>query len=65
MARRSHEEERTVHITARVPVELAEEFERVANEEDRSISAELRRAMRRHIEHRDALGGAGPRFASA
>jgi hypothetical protein len=64
MAHRSDEAERTVHITARVPVELAEEFERVANEEDRSISAELRRAMRRHIEHCNEIGG-GPRLASA
>jgi hypothetical protein len=40
----------TVHVTARVPVELAQEFERVATEEDRSISAELRRVMRLHVE---------------
>lgn len=51
---------RTVHVTARVPVELAQAFERVAMEQDRSISAELRRVMRQHVEtcSRDRLHGA-------
>lgn len=40
----------TVHITARVPADLARAFERVASAEDRSVSAELRRVMRRHVE---------------
>jgi hypothetical protein len=48
MAKQS--QEGTVHITARVPVELARAFERLASAEDRSVSAELRRVMRRHVE---------------
>jgi hypothetical protein len=42
--------ERTVHVTARVPADLARAFERVAVSEDRSVSAELRRVMRRHVD---------------
>lgn len=46
----SNDDVQTVHITARVPRDLAMAFERVASEQDRSVSAELRRAMRRHVE---------------
>lgn len=50
--------EETIHITARVPRELARDFERVAQYEDRSVSAELRRVMRRRVaEHRGAVHG--------
>jgi len=48
MAKQS--QEGTVHITARVPADLARAFERMALAEDRSVSAELRRAMRGHVE---------------
>ena len=44
------ERERMVHITARVPATLADAFEALAVAEDRSVSAELRRAMRAHVE---------------
>jgi hypothetical protein len=42
-------QEETVHITARVPASLARDFERLATREDRSVSAEIRRVMRRHV----------------
>lgn len=38
------------HIGFRVPTELAEEFERVAAENERTVSAELRRLMRKHVD---------------
>ncbi len=44
-----------VHITARVPIALATAFEQLATDEDRSVSAELRRAMRSHLENMRAL----------
>lgn len=44
------EPEEMVHITARVPIALARAFERLAMSEERSVSAELRRAMRSHVE---------------
>jgi hypothetical protein len=46
----ANEDTQTVHITARVPRELATAFERVAIEQDRTVSAELRRAMRQHVD---------------
>lgn len=47
----------TVHVTARVPIGLAREFERVAVAADRSVSAELRRVMRAHVQcHMDEKG---------
>jgi predicted transcriptional regulator len=39
----------TTYISARVPTELVEAFCRVAETRDRSRSAELREAMRRHV----------------
>ncbi len=39
----------TTFISARVPVELAQSFGRVAALRDRSLSAELRQAMREHV----------------
>jgi len=44
-----------VDITARVPIALATAFEQLATDEDRSVSAELRRAMRSHLENMRAL----------
>jgi hypothetical protein len=40
----------TTYLGARVPVELARAFERVAKHEDRTVSAELRRVVRQHVE---------------
>jgi predicted DNA-binding protein len=45
----AEEDRRQVQVSVRVPVEMAEAFERVAASEDRTVSAELRRIMRRHI----------------
>jgi hypothetical protein len=42
--------ENTKFIAARVPKGLAAEFERVCREDERSISAELRRLIRRRVE---------------
>lgn len=39
-----------VYLGARVPEGLARAFERVATNEDRTVSAELRRLVRRHVE---------------
>jgi hypothetical protein len=39
----------TVNVAVRVPVELAQAFEEVATHEDRTVSAELRRLMRRRV----------------
>lgn len=55
MPRQATSEERSVHVTARVPESLAKDFERVASREDRSVSAELRRAMRQHVSTCDAV----------
>ncbi len=38
-----------VRINARVPLDLAEQFRRVASEDERSLSQELRVAMKRHV----------------
>ena len=38
-----------VHVTARVPATLAQAIEELAAAEDRSVSAEMRRAMRAHV----------------
>lgn len=47
----------TVHIGGPVPTDLAEAFRAVAEKHDRSVSAELRRAIKAHID-RDAADGA-------
>lgn len=36
-------------IAARVPIELARAFSEIAEREERSVSAELRRVMRQHV----------------
>lgn len=46
----SHE----VHITARMPRELAEELRTLALREDRSLSAEVRRALRLYVDREKA-----------
>lgn len=47
---------RTVHIGGPVPADLAEAFRAVADKHDRSVSAELRRAIKAHIDRDAALG---------
>jgi hypothetical protein len=39
----------TRHIGGRVPADLADAFEQFAAREDRTVSAELRRAMKTHL----------------
>ncbi len=41
------------HLIARVPPDMADEVARMAAEQDRSVSAEIRRALREHIAHND------------
>lgn len=40
----------TVHIGGQVPTDLAEQFAAVAASHDRSVSAELRRVLKAHVE---------------
>lgn len=47
---RRTDREETVYVGARVPATLATAFERVASNEDRTISAELRRLIRGRVE---------------
>jgi hypothetical protein len=44
------EAELTVNVAVRVPPDLAEAFERVAEREERTVSAEIRRLMRLRVE---------------
>mgnify|MGYP001608434052 CR=1 FL=1 len=39
----------TVNVAVRVPADLAQAFERVAEIEDRTVSAEIRRLMRLRV----------------
>lgn len=39
----------TVQIGVRVPKEIAEEIQRIAESQDRTFSAEVRRALREHV----------------
>jgi predicted transcriptional regulator len=39
-------------VSAQVPTEVHEELERLAREADRSLSAEIRRALVAHVERR-------------
>ena len=39
----------TRHIGGRVPADLADAFEQFAEREERTVSAELRRALRSHL----------------
>ena len=41
---------RRVHLNAFVDVNVREELERLAREADRSLSAEIRRALAAHVE---------------
>ena len=43
------QEASTIYISARVLAELADAFSRVAKTRDRTLSAELRQAMREHL----------------
>lgn len=40
----------TTHLGGHVPVDLAEQFAAVAAANDRSVSAELRRVIKAHVE---------------
>jgi hypothetical protein len=44
----------TRHIGGRVPADLADAFEQFAEREDRTVSAELRRAMKSHLSQHGA-----------
>jgi hypothetical protein len=46
--------EETVSVAIRVPVELAKAFERVAVQEERTVSAEIRRLMRLRVAEKGA-----------
>lgn len=39
-----------VQLSFRIPIDLAKALERIAVREDRTVSAELRRLIRRHVE---------------
>jgi hypothetical protein len=41
----------TVVVSARVPAETAAELAQLAHDGDRSVSREVARAVRRHVEH--------------
>ena len=43
----------TVVLSAQVPVDVKNELERLAREGDRSLSAEIRRGLLRHLAERD------------
>jgi predicted DNA-binding protein len=50
--------EQQTMLSVRVPRELLKELEEVAVHEDRSVAAEVRRLIRRHVEtFRGSLGG--------
>lgn len=40
----------TTHLGGQVPTDLAEQFAQVARDHDRSVSAELRRALKAHVD---------------
>jgi plasmid stability protein len=44
-------------ISTRMPTELRDELRRLATEHDRSVSAELRTAVRAHLERSTDAGG--------
>lgn len=53
--------ENLVQIGAKVPAELAEAVARLADDGDRSISGEIRRAIREHVDRSGgSLGSARP-----
>jgi hypothetical protein len=47
------DQQHTRTISIRVPVMIATALERVAASQDRSVSAEVRRLLRRHVEEAD------------
>ena len=49
------DEDRQVQVSFRMPESQAAALEKVAASEDRTLSAELRRIIRRHLETQDAL----------
>ena len=50
----------SVQVTVRVPVEQVDALGRIAAEADRTVSAEIRRLIRRHVtEASDRIGQAG------
>ncbi len=53
------QEASTTYVSARVPSELADAFGRVAKTRDRTLSAELRQAMREHVAMNDEAAPVG------
>lgn len=51
-----HLEQEQVRVTVRVPAVLIAALERVASKEERTVSAEIRRLIRRRVEE---FGGTG------
>jgi predicted transcriptional regulator len=49
--------EQQTMLSVRVPSDLLRELEQVAVKEDRSVAAEVRRLIRRHVEAFDNLEG--------
>src|SRR5829696_1019932 len=43
----------TTHVTARIPAPLGEALARLADRDDRTLSAEVRRAVREYVERND------------
>lgn len=54
----------TAYIGVRVPSDIADDFKRIAGRHERSVSAELRKIIREHVEsHPAECGEAGSRAA--
>jgi hypothetical protein len=43
----------TTHITARIPTALSDALARLAEQEDRTVSAEVKRAVREYVARND------------
>lgn len=52
--KRKPERGKTINVAVRVPVELAAAFGRVAAQEERTVSAEIRRLMRLRVAEQEA-----------
>jgi hypothetical protein len=52
---RTDDTDQQVQVSFRISAALAAALERVAASEDRTVSAELRRIIRRHLENQDQL----------
>lgn len=54
---------KTVHIGGQVPEPLAQQFATIAHENERAVAAELRLALKAHVERHEA--GRDPEGAAA